>query len=88
MHTGLDVCSFDAVDVYMLVDCCFFVYSSLDLELPMQSMHIATNVVEYRSGDMYSIQHYVIKFAIDLRQDGGFIRVLRFPPPIKLNATI
>ena len=45
VHTGLDVCSFDAVDVYMLVDCCFFVYSSLDLELPMQSMHIATNVV-------------------------------------------
>jgi len=48
VHTGLDVCSFDAVDVYMLGDCCFFVYSSLDLELPMQSVHIATNVVRIR----------------------------------------
>jgi hypothetical protein len=27
---------------------------------------------------------YVIKFVSDLRQVGGFCRVLRFPPPIKL----
>ena len=26
-------------------------------------------------------QHYVIKFVRDLRQVGGFLRVLRFPPP-------
>ena len=32
---------------------------------------------------MYSIQHYVIKFVSDLRQVGGFRRVLMFPPPIK-----
>ena len=32
---------------------------------------------------MYSIQHYVIKFVSDLRQVSGFLRVLRFPPPIK-----
>ena len=31
---------------------------------------------------------YVIKFISDLRQIGGFLRVLRFPAPIKLNATI
>ena len=37
---------------------------------------------------MYLIQHYVKKFASDLRQAGGFSRVLRFPPPIKLTATI
>jgi hypothetical protein len=36
-------------------------------------------------GEVYSIQHYVIKFVTDLRQVGGF---LRFPPPIKLTATI
>jgi hypothetical protein len=30
----------------------------------------------------------VIKFVSDLRQVGGFLRVLRFPPPIKLTATI
>jgi hypothetical protein len=28
------------------------------------------------------------KFVSDLRQVGGFLRVLRFPPPIKLTATI
>jgi hypothetical protein len=32
--------------------------------------------------------HYVIKFVNDLQQVGGFLRVLRFPPPIKLTATI
>jgi hypothetical protein len=28
---------------------------------------------ESRSGDVYSIQHYVIKFVSDLRQVGGFL---------------
>ena len=37
---------------------------------------------------MYSIQHVVIKFAIDLRQVGSFLWVFRFPPPIKMTATI
>jgi len=36
-------------------------------------------------GEVYSIQHYVIKFVSDLRQVGGFLRVL---PPIKLTTTI
>jgi len=35
-----------------------------------------------------SIQHYVIKLVSNLRQVGGFLLVLRFPPPIKLTATI
>jgi hypothetical protein len=39
-------------------------------------------------GEEYSIQHYVIKFVSDLRQVGGFLRVLWFPPSIKLTATI
>jgi hypothetical protein len=29
----------------------------------------------------------MIKFVSDWRQVGGFLRVLRFPPPIKLTAT-
>jgi hypothetical protein len=33
-----------------------------------------------------SIQFYVIKFICDLREVGGFLRVLQFPPPIKLTA--
>jgi hypothetical protein len=36
----------------------------------------------------YWIQHYVIKFVSYLQQVGGFLLVLRFPPPIKLIATI
>ena len=40
-----------------------------------------------RSGVVHSIQLYVIKFVSDLRQVSGFLRVLRFSPPIKLTAT-
>jgi hypothetical protein len=40
--------------------------------------------VRTRSCEMYSIQHYVIMFVIDMRQVGGFLRVLRFLPPIIL----
>jgi len=43
---------------------------------------------EFRTGEVYSIQHYAIKFVSDLRQVGGFLRALRSPPPIKLSATI
>ena len=56
----------------------------LDLQLPMQSVPITTNVVSSNPahGEVYLIQRYVIKFVSDLRQ------VLRFPPPIKLTDTI
>jgi len=43
---------------------------------------------EFNSRTGRGVQHYVIKFVSDLRQVGGFLRVLRFPPPIKLTATI
>jgi hypothetical protein len=38
--------------------------------------------------EVYSIQNYVIKFVLDLRQVGSFLLVFRFPPPIKVNAMI
>jgi hypothetical protein len=38
--------------------------------------------------EMYSLQHYVMKFVGDLRHVCSFLWVLRFPPPIKLTATI
>ena len=62
----------------------------LDLQLPMQSVPITTNVVGSNSthGEVHLIQHYVIKFVSDLRQISGFLRVLQFPPPIKLIAKI
>ena len=55
-----------------------------------QSVTITTKVVSSNPvhGEAYSIQHFVIKFVSDLRQVGGFLGVLRFLPPIKLNATI
>jgi hypothetical protein len=42
-------------------------------------------VFESGSCEVYSIQCYVIKLVKDLRQVGGFLRVLRFPPSIKLT---
>ena len=52
----------------------------LDLQLLMQSIPITIKVVSSNpaEGEVYSIQHYVIKFASDLRQVGGFLRALRF----------
>ena len=60
------------------------------LQLSVQTVPITTNIVSSNPvhGKVYSIQHYVIKFASDLRQVGGFLRVIRFPQPIKLTATI
>jgi hypothetical protein len=53
-------------------------------------MSITTNVVSSNPvhDKVYWIQHYVIKFVSDLRQIRDFLRVLQFPPPIKLTATI
>jgi hypothetical protein len=47
----------------------------------MQSVPITTNVTSSNSahGEVYSMQHYVIKFVSDVRQVGGFLHVLRFP---------
>ena len=43
---------------------------------------------EFESRSGRGVQHYVIKFVSDLRQVSGFIRVIRFPPPIQLTAMI
>ena len=61
----------------------------LDLQLPMQSVPITINVVNsnFAHAEVYSIKHYVIKFVSDLREVGGFLGLLPFPPPIKLTAT-
>ena len=56
----------------------------------MQSLPTTINVVNSNPahGEMYSMQLYVIKFVSDLRQVGDFLRVLQFPPPIKVTDTI
>jgi hypothetical protein len=45
------------------------------LQLPDQSVHITLKVVSSNPvhGEVYSIQHYVIKFVSDLRHVGGFL---------------
>jgi hypothetical protein len=50
---------------------------------------ITTNVVSLNPvhGEVYWIQHYVIKFVSDLWQVSGFLWVLLFPLPIKLTTT-
>jgi hypothetical protein len=65
-------------DVLSLNNCMFGDF--VDRIYPIQ-LEIKDNKYTDRS-------HYVIKFVSDLRQVGGFFRVLRFPPPIKLTATI
>ena len=60
----------------------------LDLQLSMQSVayHHLSCEFEPRSWRDVSIQQYVIKSVSDLRHVSGFLRVFRFPPPIKLTA--
>jgi hypothetical protein len=53
--------------------------------VPITSKLLSSNPVH---GEVYLIQHYVIKFVSDLRQVCGFLQVLRFPPPVKLAGTI
>jgi hypothetical protein len=59
-------------------------YLDLQLPVPITMKVVSSNPAH---GEVYSIQHYVIKFVSDLRQVGGFW-LIRFPPPIKLTATI
>jgi len=55
-----------------------------------QSVVFSTNLLISKPvrGEVYSIQHYVIKFFSDFPLVGGFLRVLRFPTPLNLTATL
>ena len=52
----------------------------------VQSVPMTTKVVSSNPTycEVYLLQLYVIMFVSDLWQVSGFLRVLRFPPPIKL----
>jgi hypothetical protein len=62
----------------------------IDLQLPVEPVPIITKVVNSNQahGEMFLIQLYVIKSLSDLQQVYGFLQILMFPLPIKLNATI
>ena len=49
---------------------------------------IQTVVSTQYAYNVYSLQHYVIKFVSDLPQVGGFCQVLRLIPPVKVTAPI
>jgi hypothetical protein len=59
----------------------------MGLQLPKQSMPITTKVESSNlaHGELYTVQHYVIKFVSDLRKVSGF---LKFPPPNMLSLSI
>jgi len=59
------------------------------LQLPVKSVPITTKIVSLNiaQGEVYPVQHCVIKFVSDLRHVADFLRVLQFPASIKLNAT-
>ena len=57
--------------------------SFLSKPIPSTPKVVSSNPVH---GEMYSIQHYVIKYVSDLQQVSGFLRIRRFPPPLKLTA--
>jgi len=52
---------------------------NLQTKLPMQSVSITTNIVNLNpvKGEVHLIQHYVVKFVIDLRQVCEFLRVFK-----------
>ena len=59
----------------------------LDLQLPVQSVPFTTRVVKSNPvhGEVYSIQHYVIKFISDLRQVGAWVSP---SPPVSFTNKI
>jgi len=61
-----------------------------DRMVHVQSEPITTKVVSSIPvhHEVYSIQHYVMKFVSNFRQVCGFLRVLRFPPPIQMTSAI
>ena len=59
-----------------------------DSQLPMHSASITTACCEFESRSWRGIQHYVIKFVSGLRQVCDFLRVIWFPPSMKLPGTI
>jgi hypothetical protein len=57
---------------------------------PQETVPITSQVVSLNPAhcEMYSMQHYVIKFASDLLQVSDILWVCRIPLPIKLTAMI
>ena len=68
-----------------VVDCMVIEFTTTCAIVPITTKNVSSNPVH---DEVYSIQHYVIKFVSDLQQFGGFLWVLGFPPPIELTPMI
>jgi len=73
--------------------CCEVLHGLADISIfiPSGSESINDYYIESTNpanGEMYTVQHYAIKFVNDLQQVGGFLWVLQVSPLIKLAATI
>jgi hypothetical protein len=64
----------------------FWAYLYMHIKTELERLTVVSSNPDY--GEVYSMQHYVIMFVNDLRQAGGILPVLRFPPPIKLPSMI
>ena len=97
-HHGYDLCVKNNVDFYTLSECICCVelvqnkkrdvVSVIVWLLDLCNQRLSPLKLNPVHGEVYSIQHYVVKFVSDLRQVGGFLQVLRFPPSINPTATI
>jgi hypothetical protein len=76
------VCTYQCIRSILLLFLCF---SEWNLNLMVVFMFCFYFIP---IGTKRGWQHYVITFVSDLRKVGGFLRVLRFPQPIKQTATI
>jgi hypothetical protein len=73
-------------DRFNIGSCCCVSLINIWLYMFNQFLSLLNLIPTY--GKMHSRQHYVIKFVSDLQQVGGFLRIFRFPPPIKMTTTI
>jgi hypothetical protein len=62
---------------------CFYSFEGRRVRVRMVVGFTSCARIQLRRGVLE--QHYVIKFVSDLRQVCGFLRVLQFPPSIKLT---
>ena len=69
-------------NIFILIEFFNTILSQFRMALPINV--VSSSPVH---GEMYSIQHYVIKFVSDLRHVGGFLRVLRFNLIFSTNKT-
>ena len=89
-ETGIPGENHRLMNYYYTTIVCVMMVCLLDSQLHVQSVPITTIFVSSNPGhgEVYLMLNYVIRFVSDLRQVGGFLRVLWFPLKINLNAMI